>query len=419
MVNKVKILVVPSDRGGGCSKFRSLDPHIHLQEMYPHIFEVDVVYLDEFPKDIPLDIFLKPYDIVHIHKQLDAECQLVNFIKFLDKKVVQDLDDYYFLGDFHPMSITAKKDHWEKPIIEHLKLADMVTTTTPIYRQVLLKHNKNVHVFPNAINPLEEQMKPINTKSNKLRFGIICGSTHYHDLAILKNITRQLPQNIINKIQFVLCGFDTNGTKTIINQATGEVTKRNISPQESVWCDYEKMLTDDYKIISKEHKQFLDLFIPGSEDPFKNEPYVRCWTKDIKSYMTHYDNIDVLLVPLKECDFNKMKSQLKVIEAGFKHKAIIAQNFGPYTVDLKSIVGRGGDIDETGNALVVDSNKNHKLWAKYIKMLVEKPELVTLLQNNLYETVKDTYSLDTVCESRAKAYLELVGRSFKEFSTGN
>ena len=31
--------------------------------------------------------------------------------------------------------------------------------------------------------------------------------------------------------------------------------------------------------------------------------------------------------------FNKVKSQLKVIEAGFHKKALIAQNFGPYQID--------------------------------------------------------------------------------------
>lgn len=412
MTEKVKILVIPSDKGGGCSKFRSLDPHLHLVEMYPELFEVDVYYLDTIPQDITLDKFLEPYDIIHIHKHLDSNGEMINLMKFLDKKVIVDVDDYYYLGDFHPMSITAKMEHWEKPVIKHLQLADMVTTTTPIYKNTLLKHNKNVHVFPNAINPSEEQVQTQAKPSNKIRFGIICGSTHYHDLAIIKNITRQLPQNILNKIQFVLCGFDTNGTKTIINQEKGEVVRRPIQPTESVWYEYERMITDDYSIVSQTHKQFLEKFMPGAEDPFTHESYVRCWTKDIKSYLTHYDNIDVLLVPLKECDFNKMKSQLKVIEAGFKHKAIIAQNFGPYTIDLKTAISKGGGIDESGNALLVDSSKNHKLWAKYIKLLVEQPDLLKLLQENLYNTVKDTYHLDTVCTERAKTYLELVGKNF-------
>jgi hypothetical protein len=205
-------------------------------------------------------------------------------------------------------------------------------------------------------------------------------------------------------------GFDTNGTKTIYNPKTGEQVRQKIEPQESVWYEYEKIITDNYSIVSLDHKRFLHLFIPQSEYPNLNETYRRCWTKDINHYAEHYNNIDVLLVPLKECDFSKMKSQLKVIEAGFFNKGIIAQNFGPYTIDLKNILDKGGKIDENGNALLVDSVKNHKQWAKYIKLLVENPEILEKMKVNLYNTVKDKYSIETVCKERVKTYLEMMNQ---------
>ena len=59
-----------------------------------------------------------------------------------------------------------------------------------------------------------------------------------------------------------------------------------------------------------------------------NEPYRRVWTKPITSYATNYNMFDVSLAPLKESTFNRVKSQLKVIEAGFHKKALIAQDFG-------------------------------------------------------------------------------------------
>ena len=152
------------------------------------------------------------------------------------------------------------------------------------------------------------------------------------------------------------------------------------------------------------------MFMKDVDYPVLEEPYRRCWTKDMNNYYKHYENIDVLLVPLKENDFNAVKSQLKVIEAGFGHKAIIAQNFGPYTIDLKSMVEKGGKINENGNALLVESSKNHKQWAKFITKLVEDKEMLKKLQDNLYETVKDTYSLETICKDRVEAYLKLVNQ---------
>jgi glycosyltransferase involved in cell wall biosynthesis len=105
--------------------------------------------------------------------------------------------------------------------------------------------------------------------------------------------------------------------------------------------------------------------------------------------------------------FNKCKSQLKVIEAGFHHKAIIAQDFGPYQIDLKNAIQFGGTLDLTANGILVESKKNHKDWYGAIKKLATNPEAVKALQDNLYETVKDTYSIDKVCETRKNLYQKL------------
>ena len=407
MNEKIKILVIPSDHYG-CGFFRSLQPHQYIQEHYSDLFEIDIRY--DLPKDEPLDKFFMKYDIVHLHKQLDAKCELINMIKFVGCKVIVDIDDHWNLGNDHPMSLTAKKEGWHIPVINHLKLADVVTTTTPIFKKAIEKHNKNVYVLPNAIDTNDERFQVNQTTSNKLRFGIICGSSHLKDIELMRGMTTQLSKDTLDKMQFVLCGFDTNGTRTIYHQDTGQVERRPILPQETVWYEYEKILTNDYKIVSEDHKRFLHMFAKDMNYQNLNESYRRCWTKDMNNYYKHYENIDVLLVPLKENDFNSVKSQLKVIEAGFAHKAIIANNFGPYTIDLKSMIEKGGKINENGNALLIDSSKNHKLWAKYITKLVEDRDMLKKLQDNLYETVKDTYSLDTVCKQRVDMYLKLMNR---------
>ena len=407
MNKKIKILVIPSDKSG-CGFFRSLQPHLYLNDHYSDLFDIDITY--EIPKIPYLEKFFTQYDIIHIHKQLDRNCELMKLMKFCGCKVIVDIDDHYDLGNDHPMSVTARIENWKEPIINHLRLADMVTTTTEIFKKELLKHNKNVVVIPNAINPNEGQFIPKPTKSDRLRFGIICGSSHLEDIKLLNGMTSMLPKDVIDKIQFVLCGFDTNGTRTFRNIKTGEVISRPIEPKETCWYEYEKILTNNYSIVSQEHKDFLNKFIKGYEYPNIDEAYRRCWTKNINEYATHYNNIDVLLVPLKENNFNKVKSQLKVIETGFFNKAIIAQNFGPYTIDLVPMIEKGGSINENGNALLVDSNKNHKQWAKYIIKLANDRDMVEKLQKNLHDTVKDKYSLDEVSKIRVSAYIDLMSK---------
>ena len=104
--------------------------------------------------------------------------------------------------------------------------------------------------------------------------------------------------------------------------------------------------------------------------------------------------------------FDRMKSQLKVIEAGFYKKAIIASNIGPYTIDLKHGMKNGEFTD--GNALLVDEVKNHSDWAKYIKKLVENPNMITDLGERLYETVSQRYDLNIVTKTRAEFYKTLI-----------
>lgn len=406
MDKKIKMLVIPSDRTG-VGKFRSVAPHVYLAEHYADLFDIDIIY------DIPntnLEEFLKQYDLIHIHKQLDKECQVMDMIKFLDIKVIIDVDDCPDLGNYHPMSLSAKKENWKGPILEHVRKADYVTTTTPIFAKWLSKYNKNVIVLPNAIDPNEKQYQPHKNPrpGGRIRFGLICGSSHFHDIELLSGIARQIPEDKLDKIQLVLCGFDTNGTRTIYYYDTGKVERRPIEPHESVWCRYEEILTDNYSIVSPEHKEFLLKYEKNTDDPFENEPYRRFWTRDINQYASHYDNVDVILAPLKECEFNEMKSQLKVIEAGFMDTAIIAQDFGAYTIDLKSVIGKNGVIDETGNAMLVDSAKNHKQWAKYIMKIVDNPELIDIMKSNLAPMVKETYSAEAVAKKRVEAYLKIL-----------
>lgn len=403
MDKKIKMLVIPSDRTG-VGKFRSVDPHVYIAEHYGDEFDVDIVY--NMPNG-DLEAFLKQYDLIHIHKQLDKQCKIIDMIKFLGIPVILDIDDHFKLGNDHPMSITAKKERWHEPIINHLKKADYVTTTTPIFADVIKQHNKNVKVFPNAINPEEKQYAVAkNPRTDKLRVGIICGSSHLKDLELLSGIATQVNKD---KVQFVLCGFDTRGTRTIY-KGNGEVETRPIYPQESVWCDYEKIFTDNYRTISPEHKDFLMKYMAGVDDPFTNEPYRRMWTRHINDYATHYQNVDVLIAPLKENDFNKVKSELKEIECGFTHTAFIGQNFGAYTINLVPMIEKGGKINEEGTALLVDSSKNHKQWAKYINKLADDADMLKKLQDNLYNFVKDRYSLAEICKQRVEFYKSIVNK---------
>lgn len=405
-MSKIKILVVPSDKTG-VGNFRSLKPHLHLEKMYPNEFFVDIDY------NPPLDdkSYMTQYDIIHYHKRLGVNAIYVeDKIKQLNDwgiVTILDIDDYWEPNKTHPMYQAVLS---QKPTtLANIKAATNITTTTDIFAKEISSINKNVTVLENAIDLTEKQYNAQTEPSDRIRIGWLGGSSHVGDIKLLKGMVSKLKSDkLLDKIQFVLCGFDTRGERSFYNQKTGQIDTRPVHPMETVWYQYEKIFTDDYRSISPEYKKHLIEFEQGEFEGVENEPYRRVWTKPITSYANSYSLFDISLAPLVENKFNAMKSQLKVIEAGFYKKALIAQDFGPYQIDLTNAVAKGGDIDSTANAMLVNSSKNHKEWYKHIKRLVQNPELIDTLGNNLFETVSGAYSLDVITEKRRNLYKGLV-----------
>ena len=404
MMSKIKILVIPSDRTG-VGKFRSVDPHIFLQNQYPDEFHVDIDYE---PNVSNMD-FWKQYQIVAFHRSIGTDFDFANqFIQKLNSMgivTICDIDDYWMPGKEHPIHDIIRFNKINEKIVANIKVAKHVTTTTTLFADEIKKVNKNVFVLPNGVNPKEPQFMEPTPESDRIRIGWLGGSSHLHDLQLLEQSFSKLI-SIKDKVQYVLCGFDTRGSVTEINQQTGEQVRRNIRPEETVWASYEKIFTQNYQIISEDYKKFLLNYNQENYENESTESYARVWTKPVTSYAKNYSRFDISLAPIKNHMFNRMKSQLKVIESGFYKKALIASNLGPYTIDLKHCLKNGNFVD--GNALLVDENRNHSDWAKYIEKLIKNPNMIVDMGERLYETVKDTYDLTTITKNRAQFYKSLV-----------
>ena len=403
-MSKIKVLVIPSDRTG-VGKFRSVDPHIFLQNLYPDDFHVDIIY------DAPMtDMnFWKNYQIVAFHRSLnpdfEASHSLIQKLNEMGIITIDDIDDYWLPTKEHPIYDVIRFNKINEKIISNLKVAKYVTTTTTIFADEIMKLNKNVVIFPNAINPKEPQFNEPTPESDRLRVGWLGGSSHLHDLQLLDQSFSKLSP-FKDKLQYVICGFDTRGSVTEINSETKEHKKRDILPHETVWAQYEKIFTQNYTTVTEDYKKYLNSFTSESYPNEMNEPYLRVWTRPVQSYAKNYSKFDVSLAPIKNHIFNRMKSQLKVIEAGFYKKAIIASDLGPYTIDLKHCLDHGNFVD--GNALLVDENRNHSDWAKFIEKLVKNPNMAKDMGERLYETVKDKYDLNVVTKTRAEFYKSIV-----------
>lgn len=403
-MSKINVLVIPSDKSG-VGKYRSVDPHVILQNQYPDDFHVDILF------EVPMNDmnFWKKYQIVHFHRVIAGDYEntprFLETLKSMGIVTIMDLDDYWLPGREHPIHDLIVTNKIHEKIMANLRHAQYVMTTTPVFASEISKFNKNVVVFPNAINAKEPQFNEPTLPSDKLRFGWLGGSSHLHDLMLLEGIFTRMHQYRDNS-QFYLCGFDIRGTVTEINKQTGEQKQRPIRPEETVWNQYESIFTNNHKLISPEYTKFLQKFAEEDDSQFANEFYRRVWTRPVQSYAKNYSKFDVSLAPIKNHLFNRVKSQLKVIEAGFYKKAIIASNVGPYTIDLKHSLNQGQFVD--GNALLVDEGRNNSDWFKYVKKLIDNPSWAADLGERLYETVKDKYDLNVVSKNRAEFYKSIV-----------
>lgn len=407
-MSKINILVVPSDNKGGVGFYRSIQPHIQLEKQFPEEFSVS---FNMKPNWEDLESF-KKYQIIHIHKgifnNMNSFYNAIHYFKENKIVTILDIDDHWKMDYKHPNHIITKKFKLDDIIKNNLSICDYVTTTTKLFQKEILPFNKNTFVLPNAINPEDKRFKIDKKESKRLRIGLIMGSSHEYDMALIGKISESLTKEELDNVQFVLCGYDLRGTVREYDE-TGHYKERDLKPQEGVWYRYEKMLTSDYKIVSPQYKDFLLKFIENTDVPnYENEAYRRCWTKPIDEYYQHYANVDVLLAPLDVNDFNRVKSPLKVAECVFSKTAIIASEFGPYSYDLRNAFQRGGTIDETGNALLVHPTKNNKHWLRFIKLLIKDRKLVKTLQDNLYNELHEKYDLRNVTKDRAEFYKKII-----------
>jgi glycosyltransferase involved in cell wall biosynthesis len=401
-MSKLRVLAVPSDNHG-VGKYRILDPYKFIGNNFSDEIHTDIVF-DVEDND---ELFLNYNAVVFhsfIHKApFERNIQRIEWLKSKGIKVIMDIDDMWAVDQRHPMYEQIKATKLPEKKVQMLKLVDYVTCTTEYFANVIKERlglTKNVFVFPNAVDENEPQFKPNPIQSERLRFGWLGGSSHFHDLDLLKSGIHTIQNQFLDKTQFVLCGFDLRGQVSEINKETGQIRKRDILPHETVWSQYEKIFTNEYRSLNPEYSKFL-LSFKDEKYPDENEPYRRRWTQEISRYANNYNYFDVSLAPLVESFFNACKSQLKVIEAGFHKKPIIASETSPYTIDLINAVDEGKFIDK-GNALLVSPRKNHKQWAQHMKRLIENPNMVEDLGNRLYETVKDKYSLMKVSKDRVQ-----------------
>lgn len=252
------------------------------------------------------------------------------FKAFLDKhnvRLILDNDDYWDLAKDNP----AKKyyDKVEKDnILNTIAIADEIWTPSEYLANRMRRVNPDVliRVIPNTVYEKEEQWRNPEKDPNpegKVRFGFLGANGHQDDIKTM--------------------GINFEG--------------------HDLYC----MNLMDYADLLKANHTMEPL--------------------PIHQYGQLYKFFDVSLAPLRNTKFNRCKSELKVVEAGFTKTAIIASNTGPYKNTI--INGKTGILCSS-----------HAEWRAAVEgMTLEKAQD---MGHELYEYCKKHYDIHELNKERLK-----------------
>ena len=456
MKEKIRILFYNLDVAG-VAYFRTLTPAMELERNHSDEFYVEINPQIDFNDPKFVD-YLKSFHIIHYHRQFLGDTKemvkLANELKKSGTQLIVDIDDYWELHKQHPFYSLSKERGLHIPIIENLKIADYVTTTTDIFAEEIRKvtGKDNVGVFYNSVDPTWMKQFQNNWKPDpdgRVRITYMGGSSHMGDLQQLEGVFNVLSNDwqLKDKFKVIVAGWDTEGNTTditfnqefgtelqkrglwnaqmvkAINNSRGDVDKltklpedlknkyrnrifshqqRDIKSEESVYLVYEKILTDNHRMIKNEdYRQWLMNFERNVNYPNEGN-FARRWTQKANTYAQVLDETDIVIAPLADNTFNRMKSNLKQVECWTRKLPIVCSDIPPYNV-------HGRHME---NCVLIPAEKNaHKYWVKNLKKLILDAELRKKLGEQLYNDFCEEYNLANVTKKRADFYKKVVAKT--------
>lgn len=390
---------------GGVEYYRMMMPCHILSKTYPE-FQFDSVEAQQIREDelilksvevydpenkeeveqkgevVVTDEYLKRYDLIHFCRQIVyyKDSKLLERVKKLGIPFGLDLDDFWHLPEYHIIYNDYKKFNTPQLVVDSIKEAHFITCTTPIIAREIEKYNNNVFIIENGIDTEQECWQPDLKKKERLRFGFYQGATHYEDLLLASTSVREIfkSEKLKDKYQIVLSGFDSYGKDS-----------KGIYPSMAM-C-YESALTEGLKLLNPNYKNYLSRFMLEGNENYINENYWRLWKVPVDDWGFAYNFADVSVIPLIDNRFNRSKSELKLIEAGVKGKAVIVSDTQPYKLlanDKNSFLAKR-PID----------------FYNQIKYCIKNPNAVQDKSEQLREDVLAKYTLAKLTDKRKELYL--------------
>lgn len=264
-------------------------------------------------------------------------------------KIFLDLDDYWELYKDHYLYERWNANKTPEKIILLMEQADLITCTTERLASKIRLYNPNVKVIPNAMPfNLNDQFSFARQSSSNVRFGFLGGASHVSDVKLIAPVFQHFKH-----LDFTYCGYIEG------------------NPQAT---------------------KIRDVFSNNMSNP----NYKSVVMSPLDKYMYGYDKLDCCVAPLINEEFNKYKSNLKILEAGLKKCAIICSPNECYT----------DTVPET----MVTYCKSIKDWKEAIKKHQDL-DYTKEKGEKLYDWVNSNYNLADINKQRLDLYETYITRS--------
>jgi glycosyltransferase involved in cell wall biosynthesis len=303
-------------------------------------------------------------DVVVFHRAEEQTYHdLSKMLKKDGKKIVMDNDDTFVLEDNHPLAqfnadgtVQDNLKRRSDNIDEFMRMCDMVTTTTKTLAEEYKKHNKNVVILPNCIDP-DDWDTPLRNDGDKVRIGIFGSAALEYDYLHLKDYIRELSER---------------PDITICMMGLGDKEHRRKNPKVTQVFHEEYAFWDSIKI---EHTAWMPVHLmPQALNEMR---------------------LDIMLIPRKDNYFNRCKSNLKFLESAMCEVPVVAQSFtdGPYE-----------EIEDWVTGVLIKDNSE---WKEKVEKLIKNKELRRQIGKNAREYVIKNYDIADHAYKWDEAYKSL------------
>jgi len=384
----------------GVSYYRQAIPHSHIARNYPEFKFIFKTHQEDLTEEE-----LKEVNLVHYSGYYDFNKESTYRKKGI--VVVLDKDDWWQLPQHHPRAFEWEmKKIWYRTELS-IAAADHIICTTPYLADKVKEINPNITIIPNAFDPQVEQyqVQKWDIDPDFVRFGWTGGNSHLYDCILLTESIKKLDDEKMmrGRWQMALGGFVMGEFETtqIRVDKDGNQKKVKIAPVNTTWGKMERVFTNNYNIL-RGRTDFINHLAKFKEDDIYlgRESYRRIWMKDVTQYCKTYNELDVCLAPLIDDEFNRCKSQLKLIEAGVFGRPLICSKVYPYEID---------GLNEE-NCIFVNQNSASNTFHTAMRKFLINPDLIKTMGAKLKELVYEKYDINKVNVERVQLYKYLIDK---------